>query len=64
MPTAILKAVYNTNSKKKNNNLINAIKSGMSDLKYEVKKMSEDEIKIEKPYEIVDTVEKIIEFNR
>ena len=64
MSNAILKAVYNTNSKKKNNNLINAIKSGMSDLKYEVKKMSEDEIKIEKPYEIVDTVEKILEFNR
>ena len=27
MPTAMLKAVYNTNSKKKNNNLVNVIKS-------------------------------------
>ena len=26
--------------------------------------MSEDEIKIEKPYEIVDIVQKILEFNR
>ena len=26
--------------------------------------MSEDEIKIEKPYEIVDIVEKILEFNK
>ena len=38
MSTAMLKAVYNTNSKKKNNDLINAIKSGLSDLKDEIKK--------------------------
>ena len=29
-----------------------------------LKKMSVDDIKTEKPYRIVDTVEKIIEFNR
>ena len=48
----------------KNNKLVNIIKSGLSDLKNEIEIMSEDEIKIEKPYEIVDIVEKIFEFNR
>ena len=41
---------------------MNIIKSGLSDLKTE--RISEDEMKIEKPYEIVDIVEKILEFNR
>ena len=36
----------------------------MSDLKKEIKKTSEDEIKNEKLYEIVDIVEKILEFNK
>ena len=54
MPTAMLKVVYNTDSKKKNNNLVNVIKSGLSDFKDE----------IEKPFEIVDIVERILEFNR
>ena len=43
--------------------LVSLIKSGLSDLKNEIKKMSEDETKIEKPYKIVDIVEKILEFN-
>ena len=58
------KSLYNTNSKKKKNHLINVIKSGLSYLKDEIKEMSEDEIKIEKPFETVNTVEKIPEFNR
>ena len=38
---------------------------GLIDLKDEIKKMSEDEIKIEKPYAMVDTVEKTLDlFNR
>ena len=60
----MLKAVYNTNSKMKNTDLINVIKSGLSDLKDEIKEMSEDEIKIEKPHKTVDTVEKILQFDR
>ena len=40
------------------------IKSGLSYLKDEIKEMSEGEIKIEKPFETVNTVEKIPEFNR
>ena len=36
----------------------------MNNLKDIIKKMSEDYIKTEKPYEIVDTSQKILEFNR
>ena len=60
----MLKAVYNTNSKMKNTDLINVIKSGLSDLKDEIKEMSEDEIKIEKPHKTVDSVENILELDR
>ena len=63
MPTAMVKALY-TKDRRKNNQLVNIIKSRFNDLKNGIEKMSEDEIKIEKPYEIVDIVEKILEFNR
>ena len=64
VPTAMLKNLYKLNDRNKSNLLVNTIKSGLRDLKNEIKKMSEDEIKIEKPYEIVDIVEKILEFNK
>ena len=64
MLTVMLKTLYNLNDKKKNNVLVNTIKSGLSDLKNEIKKMSKDEIKNEKPYKIVDIVERILDFNR
>ena len=60
----MLKNLYKLNDRNKSNLLVNTIKSGLRDLKNEIKKMSEDEIKIEKPYEIVDIVEKILEFNK
>ena len=60
----MLKFVYDANDKNKNNNLINVIKSGLNDLKNEIKKMSENEIEIEKPDKIVDIVQKILKFNR
>ena len=40
------------------------IKSGLSDSKDEIEKMSEDEMEIKKPYKIANIVEKILEFNR
>ena len=64
MPTTMLKALYTFNDRKKKNDLVNIIKSGLSDLKSKIERMSEDEIEIEKPYEIVDIVENILEFNR
>ena len=38
MLTAMLKTPYNLNDKKKNNLLVNTIKSGLNDLKDEIKK--------------------------
>ena len=63
-PSKVLKFVYNTNDKKKKNALIKVIKSGLGDWKSEIKKMSKNEIEIEKPDKIVDIVEKILQFNR
>ena len=62
--TAMLKYSYNLNDRNKNNKLLDIIKSGLSDLKNKIKKMSKDEIKNEKPRKIVDIVEKILEFNK
>ena len=45
------------------NQLVNLINSGLKDLTEEIKKMSEVEIDIEKPDNIVNTVEKILKFN-
>ena len=64
----MFRTLYNLNNRKKNNLLVNIIRrlsgfSGLSNLKNEIKKMSEDEIKVEKPCKIVDIVEKILEFN-
>ena len=47
----------------KNKMLVSITKWGLGHLKNEIKKMTEDEIKTEKPNEIVDIVEKILEFN-
>ena len=64
MPTEILKAVYNADRKKKNNSLVDVIKSELSDLKDEIGQIPNDKIKIERPDKIVDIVEKILDFNR
>ena len=60
----MLKSVYKTNDKKNNNKLVNIIKSGLSDLKNEIEDMSEEEKENEKPSQIIDIVEKILEFNK
>ena len=62
--TDMLKSLQKLDDKTKNNLLVNTIKSSLSDLNNEIKKMSEDEIEIEKPYELVDIVEEILEFNK
>ena len=59
----MFKLLYQTNNKKKNKELVNVIKSRLSDLENEIEKMSEDEKKIEKPDEILDVVKKTVEFN-
>ena len=55
--------LYNTNDKKKSNDLVIMNKSGLNELKREAENMSEEEKEIEKPNEIIDIVEKILEFN-
>ena len=61
----LLEKIEKLKSNSKENKIMeNLINSGLNDLKNEIKKMSEDEIIIEKPYEIVDIVEKILEFNQ
>ena len=62
-PTVLAKTLFETKDKKKNNDLVNVVKSGLCDLKDEIEKMSEDEKEIEKPNEILYIVEKILEFN-
>ena len=63
-PSEMLKAVYVTNNRRKNEKLVNVIKSGLSVVKNEIRGMSDDEIEIEKPDKIVDFVKKMIQFNR
>ena len=59
----MVKQLYVTKNKNKNNGLVNVIKSGLSDLKDETNEMSKDEIKIEKPAKILKIAEEILEFN-
>ena len=63
MPYSMLKYLYKINDRKKNNELVSVINSGLKDLKKEIKEMSEDEIKIEKPDKIVEIVNEILKFN-
>ena len=49
---------------KKNSNLVNMFNSGLKDLKEEIKKMSKEEIENERPDEIVNIVEMILDFNK
>ena len=51
------------NNPEKNMELVIAIKSGLEDLEDEIKNMNEKEKETEKANEIVDIVEKILEFN-
>ena len=43
---------------------MSVIKSGLSDFKDDIEKMAKKEKEIEKPHEIVDIAEKILDFNQ
>ena len=58
------KQLFKTKNENKNNDLVNVIKSELIDLKKEIEEASEEEIKIEKPNEIVKIIDEILEFNR
>ena len=53
----MLKSLCKANTSQ-NNELESLINSGLKDLKKEIKEMSEEEIKIEKPNKIVETVKR------
>ena len=57
----MLKEVYKTKNTNENKKLLNVIKSGLVDLNSEIKKMSEN--KKERPNELVNVVEKILDSN-
>ena len=58
------KKLYKIKNEKENNELVNVVKSGIIDLKYEIKKMSETKKRNEKPDKTFEIVEEILEFNR
>ena len=63
VPSALAKKLFETKDKKKNSELVKEIKNRWSDLIDEIKKMSEDEKKFEKPDKILKIVEEILNFN-
>ena len=63
-PIDLAKKLYETKDAKENSEIVEEIKNGWSNLKDETKKMSEKEIENEKPNEILEIVNKIIDFNK
>ena len=59
----MLKSLYKSNTIQ-NNELVTLINSGLKDFKKEIKKISKEERKIEKPDNIVNIVKKIVKFNK
>ena len=57
------KQFYKTKNTEENKRLVQLIDSRLSNLREKIKEMSEDEIKIEKPDEIVNIAKGILEFN-
>ena len=62
--TALVKQLYETKNKNKNDKLVNLIKSGLSNLKDEITEMSKDEIENKKPDKTVEIAEEILDFNK
>ena len=59
-PIALAKQLYETKDENKNNDLVYVIKSGLRDLKDKIKRMSKEEIEIEKSDKILKIVEDIV----
>ena len=62
--SALAKKLYEAKNKNKNNELVELIKVRWSNLKDVIEKMSEDEIKTEKPDKILEIVKEILDFNK
>ena len=63
-PILMHKVLYATKDKEKKSKLLNIFNRGLEDLEKEIKEMSKEEIEIEKPYNIVKVVKKILDFNK
>ena len=60
----MLKYVFRVNDRKKNNESVSMINSGLKGLKEEIIEMSKEEREIEKPDKIVKIVKEILKFNK
>ena len=63
-PIVMYKVLYETNNKEKNSKLVNIFNSGLKNLEEEIKEVSGEEKEIEKSYNIVKVVKKILEINK
>ena len=63
-PSDMLMFLCKTNDKEENKLSVSLINSGLKDFKEDMKKMSEEEKKIEDPKSIVEIVEDILKFNK
>ena len=64
-PILMYKVLYETNNnKEKNSQLVKIFNSGLEDLEKELKGISKEEIEIERPYNIVKVVKKILKINK
>ena len=64
VPSSLAKKLYETKNKNKNNELVELINFRWSNLKDEIEKMTENEIKTEKPHKILEIVKEILDFNK
>ena len=62
LPTALAKKPYEIKNENKNHELVKAIKNNWSHLKDEIKKISEDEKRTEQPDQMLEIVEKVLDF--
>ena len=60
----VYKVLYEANNKEKNSKLVNIFNSGLKNLEEEIKEVSGEEKEIEKSYNIVKVVKKILEINK
>ena len=63
-PIDFAKKLFETKDKKKNSEFVEEIKNRWSNLKHETEKMSKEEIKNEKPNDILGIISEILHFNK
>ena len=63
-PDSILKDLNSTRNTERNNIQVALIRGALTDFNNKINSVSENEIRFEQPHEILNIVEKILEFNR